>query len=155
MKLSKTKSKNRSNFFEKCLILHWLFKIKGQKSCLEQRQKHFLLNNSWRTKVNFVSALSSLFILRLTSCLFWVLSQITQFLGNYWWILNLVKIWWDNFMQSDKSKRLTFYHMLGILLLYSNFHRWSCQAIHTNHWEVECCTVILILSSNKTIRTLT
>ena len=29
------------------------------------------------------------------------------------------------------------------------------QAIHSNHWEVDCCTVILILSSNKTIRTLT
>ena len=53
-----------------------------------------------------------------------------------------------------QPKRLTFYHMLGILLLYNNFHRWSCQAIHTNHWEVECCTFILILSSNKTIRTL-
>ena len=29
------------------------------------------------------------------------------------------------------------------------------QAILTNHWKVEYCTVILILSSNKTIRTLT
>ena len=31
-----------------------------------------------------------------------------------------------------------------------NYH-----AIHTGHWEVECCTVILFLSSNKTIRTFT
>ena len=45
--------------------------------------------------------------------------------------------------------------MLGILLLYNNFDRWPCQAIQGNHWEVECCTVILILSSNKTIRILT
>ena len=45
--------------------------------------------------------------------------------------------------------------MLGILLLHNNFHRWPCQAIHKNQWEVECCTVILILSSNKTNRTLT
>ena len=26
--------------------------------------------------------------------------------------------------------------MLGILHLYNNFHRWPCQAIHTNHREV-------------------
>ena len=45
--------------------------------------------------------------------------------------------------------------MVGILLLYNNFHRWPCQAIHTNHQKLECCTVILILSSKKTIRTLT
>ena len=44
--------------------------------------------------------------------------------------------------------------MLGILYLYNNFCRWPCQAIHTNLWEIECCTVILILSSNKIIRAL-
>ena len=27
--------------------------------------------------------------------------------------------------------------------------------IHTNHWEVERCTVILILSSNQIVRILT
>ena len=43
--------------------------------------------------------------------------------------------------------------MLGILLLYNNSHRWLCQEIHTNHWVVQHGTVILILSSNKTIRT--
>ena len=41
-----------------------------------------------------------------------------------------------------------------VLLLCNNFHRWPCQAIHTNHLEIECCTVILVLSANKTIRTL-
>ena len=32
---------------------------------------------------------------------------------------------------------------------------WPCQTIYTINWEVECCTVILILSSNKTIKALT
>ena len=45
--------------------------------------------------------------------------------------------------------------MLGILLLCNNFHWWPCQAIHANHLEVECWTVIGILSPNKPIKTLT
>ena len=26
--------------------------------------------------------------------------------------------------------------MFGILLLCNNFHRWPCQGIPTNHWDV-------------------
>ena len=41
---SKKNVKNGSHFFDKYLIFHRFFKIKGQKSSLEQVQKHFLLN---------------------------------------------------------------------------------------------------------------
>ena len=46
----------------------------------------------------------------------------------------------------------TYWHMLGILHSYNNLHRWPCHTIHRNHCEVECCTLILILSSKKIIR---
>ena len=65
------------------------------------------------------------------------LLQIINFLVNYWWILYWVNLLLDN---------------LTIFQLYNNFRWCSCHAIHTTHWEVECCTVILILSTNKDIR---
>ena len=73
--------------------------------------------------------------------------KLSKILGNYWWILYSDILWLDNLIQSDKPKRLNF--------LAHAICRWPCQTIHKNHWEVECCTVILILSSNKTIKTLT
>ena len=41
------------------------------------------VNISRKTKVNFLSALSRSFVVRLTNYLFWFLLQIIQFLGNY------------------------------------------------------------------------
>ena len=59
------------------------------------------------------------------------------------------------------SSDWTIWYNLTRLKTYFLTYAWyftfkqPCQAIQTNHWEVKCCTVILILPSNKTIRTLT
>ena len=131
------KLKNRSNFLDKCLILHCLIKIKG-KYHVWSRDKS-IAKYFQKDKSQF-STFDKLFIL--------------VFVTNYpisWKLLMDIIFGYPgklvNLILSDKPKIFTFYHMLGILLLYNNFYKWPCQAIHTNHLEVECCTVALILSS--------
>ena len=144
LKLSKTKFKNRSNFLDECLILHWLCKIKGQKLCL--------------LKQIFPEGQMSIFSVHCPAHLLGKLFLF--FFTNYqisWQLLMIIIL--DHPLTGQfytiwqAYKRLTFWYMLSILNL-CNFLKWPSKSIHKNHWEVECCTVILILFSNKYIRIL-
>ena len=112
---------------------------------MEQRQKHCLLNISRRKKSTFYvwQIIYFGFCYKLSSFL-------TIIDGYYIWLSSDCTIWYNVTNLKD---------LLSTICLVFYFHAITFTGGHarkfTHNWEVECCTVIIILPSNKTIGTLT
>ena len=70
--------------------------------------------------------------------------------GYYIWLSSDWTIWYNVTSLEDILPNICL-----VFYIYAITCRMPCQTIRKNHWEVECCTVILILSPNKTISTWT
>ena len=123
---------------------------KGEKSCLEQRQKHCLLNISRRTKVNYLSALSSSFIcLTNYSGFCYKLSNFLAIIDGYYiWLSSDWTIWYNLTSLKDLLSNICFVFCFYTMTFAGGHFRQFTQITGKKN-------VILVLSSNKAIRTLT